>query len=50
MEVKMKKLKCLRCNHEWYKRTPRNPVLCPSCKSKYWNEVREENVKTLTKT
>ena len=41
----MKELTCLRCDHKWYQRTPAHPKLCPSCKSKYWNEVREENKK-----
>ena len=36
----MKELKCLRCSHKWYPRTPKIPKLCPSCKSKYWQEKR----------
>ena len=39
----MEKQKCLRCGHTWYKRTPGKPVLCPSCKSKYWDKPREKN-------
>lgn len=39
----MEKKTCLRCKHEWYQRSPKEPVLCPSCKSKYWNQAREEN-------
>ena len=37
----MKKYKCLRCGHTWIPRID-NVVLCPWCKSKYWNEDREE--------
>lgn len=37
----MEKDKCKRCGHEWYRRRPKMPVLCPSCKSKYWDENRE---------
>jgi hypothetical protein len=33
---------CLRCQHAWWPRGAYLPVLCPSCKSKYWNQVREE--------
>jgi predicted Zn-ribbon and HTH transcriptional regulator len=38
----MKKEQCLRCGHKWYRRTPEKPVLCPSCKSKYWDQKREK--------
>lgn len=37
----MKKDKCKRCGHTWFRRTPKKPVLCPSCKSKYWDEDRD---------
>jgi len=33
-------LKCNRCNHSWYSRTPNNPKVCPKCKSPYWNKKR----------
>ena len=32
--------KCLRCNHEWALRKKGEPVLCPKCKSPYWNRLR----------
>jgi Zn finger protein HypA/HybF involved in hydrogenase expression len=42
MNIEVKKLKCLRCGHEW---TPRkNDVRqCPgrNCHSLYWDTVRE---------
>ncbi len=38
----MEILKCLRCRHEWIPRTFNKPKLCPSCKSKYWNQIREK--------
>ncbi len=28
---------CLRCNHEWMPRVE-NPLSCPNCKSRKWNE------------
>jgi len=38
-----KKHKCKRCNHRWWPRNPEvKPVLCPSCKSKYWDEDRKK--------
>lgn len=33
----MKKEKCKRCEHEWYRRKPVKPLICPKCKSPYWN-------------
>ncbi len=39
----MKQVKCKRCPHKWYQRTPKKPVSCPKCKSPYWN--RERRVK-----
>jgi len=37
----MEKLKCLRCGYEWYKRTPKKPVMCPACKSRLWEKERK---------
>ena len=40
MNVKIKKLRCGKCGHEW---TPRKEsvVQCPKCKSARWNECPE---------
>ena len=38
----MQELKCLRCKHKWYPRVPKFPKLCPSCKSKYWDQKRDD--------
>jgi len=38
----MKKEKCLRCKHEWYKRTPEKPIVCPKCKNPYWDKPRKD--------
>lgn len=39
--MKWEELICKRCDHKWYPRTPlQKPKLCPSCKSKYWDEDR----------
>jgi predicted Zn-ribbon and HTH transcriptional regulator len=36
---------CLRCGHNWLPRSDKKPVLCPSCKSKYWDQDRTEKGK-----
>ena len=36
-----KKLKCLRCGHEWLPRTW-EVFTCAKCKSAYWNVPRKE--------
>lgn len=35
--MKLKKLSCKRCDHNWLQRTERLPIVCPRCKSPYWN-------------
>jgi Zn finger protein HypA/HybF involved in hydrogenase expression len=42
MKVKLNKIQCKRCNHEW---TPRKPevITCPKCRSPYWNREREHD-------
>jgi len=36
---------CERCKHEWIGRLPGDPVVCPQCKSPYWNRPRQETKK-----
>jgi hypothetical protein len=40
----IEKLKCLRCNHEWYPRSDEIPRTCPNrkCHSPYWNKPRQK--------
>jgi hypothetical protein len=34
--------RCERCQHEWVPRDKaREPAVCPSCKSPYWNRPRQ---------
>ena len=44
--IKTKGYKCERCGHEW---APRNkeekPLICPKCKSPYWNKPKKNNTK-----
>lgn len=30
--------RCVRCGHEWL---PRDPKVCPKCKSPYWDRPRQ---------
>lgn len=40
MPIKITKLKCKRCLHEWVARKKEIRV-CPKCKSPYWNKKRQ---------
>jgi len=42
MKIKLLKLKCQRCPHEWYPRAPRLPKVCPKCKSPVWDKPRKK--------
>ena len=35
--------RCERCRHEWLPRTKKkeDPIICPKCKSPYWNKPRK---------
>jgi DNA-directed RNA polymerase subunit RPC12/RpoP len=32
---------CDRCNHEWVRRGKGHPIVCPHCKSPYWDRPRQ---------
>ena len=38
--INLPELECNRCNHKWNPRTPKEPKVCPKCKSPYWNKER----------
>jgi len=38
MEIRITKLRCLRCGHEWFPRSEKLPDVCGKCKSPYWNK------------
>lgn len=41
--VKIDGFKCLRCEYEWVPRDIKTePVICPKCKSPYWNKQRQK--------
>ena len=45
IKIIRKGFKCGRCEHEW---VPNNintpPIVCPNCKSPYWNKPRKNNL------
>ena len=47
MKTMLEGYRCERCGHEWVKRetTEGDPVICPKCKSPYWNRPRVDPVK-----
>jgi len=40
MEITIKGYKCERCGREWTPRQEGIPMVCPKCKSPYWNKPR----------
>jgi len=34
--------KCERCGHEWVPLGKKEPIVCPKCKSPYWNIPRRQ--------
>jgi DNA-directed RNA polymerase subunit RPC12/RpoP len=41
-KVMLEGYRCERCGHQWLPRstTEGDPVICPKCKSPYWNKPR----------
>ncbi len=42
-EIKVYECQCERCKHTWITRSEELPIVCPNCKSPYWNKPRQEN-------
>jgi len=40
--IKVRGYKCERCGHKWAPRSKKKPIICPKCKSPYWNRARRE--------
>ena len=38
IKIEVKGYKCERCGHEWIPRKKEYPILCPNCKSAYWDK------------
>lgn len=47
MRLMLDGYKCERCGHTWVPRstTEGEPVICPKCKSPYWNRPRVDPIK-----
>ena len=43
-EIKLDGYLCERCEHTWLGRNGSNPLVCPRCKSPYWNTPRKNGV------
>jgi len=39
--IRRKGYKCDRCVHEWVPRNEEMPIICPKCKSPYWNRPKK---------
>ena len=37
-EIKVYECQCERCQHKWITRSEEIPVVCPKCKSPYWDK------------
>jgi rubrerythrin len=37
-DLSLSTVKCLRCGHQWFKRTPERPKQCPNCKQTRWDQ------------
>lgn len=41
-EIKVYECECERCKHRWITRSEESPVVCPKCKSPYWNKPLQD--------
>jgi len=41
--IKISGYGCERCGHEWIPRNKEEPLVCPKCKSPYWNKPKRRN-------
>jgi hypothetical protein len=47
-EITLKGDRGERCNHTWVPRDQDMPLVCPKCKSPYWNKPRQSNKKKVS--
>jgi len=33
---------CKRCGHRWANRKAQKPIICPKCKTPYWDKERQK--------
>jgi len=51
IKITITKYKCSRCEHEWGRRSKDStdePVVCPKCKSPYWDKPKREPIEKDT--
>jgi len=41
IKITVEGYKCERCTHEWIPRNKETPIICPKCKSPYWNKPKK---------
>jgi len=43
VKITIEGYKCERCSHEWVPRKKKEdkPVVCPKCKSPYWDKIKK---------
>lgn len=44
-ELEVPRRTCERCGHSWILRRAQEPMICPKCKSPYWNKPRQRTDK-----
>ncbi len=44
-EIKVYECQCERCKHKWVTRSEGLPIVCPRCKSPYWDKPLNKNKK-----
>jgi len=42
IEIKLKGYQCERCKHKWDPRDKKKPIICPKCKSPYWDKPKKK--------
>jgi predicted Zn-ribbon and HTH transcriptional regulator len=42
-KVKILGYRCKRCEHEWLPRLAAPPLICPKCKSAYWDRRKKKS-------
>ena len=40
--MQVKGYQCERCSHKWLPRKKEKPIICPKCKSAYWDKPKKE--------